>query len=286
MIKIKQLTGTSFETIHGAFANAFSDYVEPFDLTLEQLKYMVERRGCNLELSFGAFSGNELVGLTLNGIGLWKGELTAYDTGTGVVKEFRKQGIATRMFNESLPVLRDKNIAQYLLEVIKSNTSAYELYKKAGFKVCRELDYYKTEKDKIGQAEFEEHNGVDINTIANPDWELFKSFWDFHPSWQNSIDSINRKIDHFVILGVFENDKIIGYGIIEKHTGDIPQLAISKSKRRKGFASKLFYSLLDKTSSEHIKIINTANVYEPFKHYAEKLGIPEGIGQYEMIMKL
>jgi len=286
MIKIKQLTDTSFETIHRAFANAFSDYVEPFDLTLEQLKYMVERRGCNLELSFGAFSDNELVGLTLNGIGSWNGELTAYDSGTGVIKEYRKQGIATRMFNESLPVLRENNITQYLLEVIKSNTSAYKLYKKAGFKVCRELDYYKTEKAKIGLLEFEESNGIDIKTITKPDWELFKSFWDFYPSWQNSIDSINRKIEHFDILGVFEQSKIIGYGIIEKHTGDIPQLAISESKRRKGFATKLFYSLLDKTSSEHIKIINTDNVYEPFKHYAEKLGIPDGIGQYEMILKI
>jgi len=42
---------------------------------------------------------------------------------------------------------------------------------------------------------------------------------------------------------------------------------------------------LEKTSSEHIKIINTDNFYEPFKHFAGKLGIPDGIGQYEMILK-
>ena len=91
MIEIKQLTDVSIEEIYTAFSNAFSDYVEPFDLTINQLKHMIERRGYNFHLSFGAFNGNDLVGLTLNGIGDWNGRLTAYDTGTGVIKEFRKK---------------------------------------------------------------------------------------------------------------------------------------------------------------------------------------------------
>jgi len=83
MITIKTLTGISIEQIHEAFTKAFADYVEPFDLTYEQLKYMIERRGYNPDISLGAFNENELVAFTLNGIGEWNGELTAYDTGTG-----------------------------------------------------------------------------------------------------------------------------------------------------------------------------------------------------------
>ena len=119
MITIKTLAGISIQQIHEAFAKAFADYVEPMELTVEQLQYGIQRRGYNTDLSFGAFNENELVGLTLNGIGEWDGELTAHDAGTGIIKEFRKQGIATRIFNESLPVLRENNITQYLLEVIK-----------------------------------------------------------------------------------------------------------------------------------------------------------------------
>jgi ribosomal protein S18 acetylase RimI-like enzyme len=286
MIEIKQLTKTSFETIHEAFTNAFSDYVEPFDLSLEQLKYMFERRGGNLELSFGAFNGEQLVGLTLNGVGIWNGEQTVYDSGTGIIKEFRKQGIATKMFNESLPVLRENNITQYLLEVIKTNTAAVDLYRKAGFEVTREFDYYNTRKDSIKIKSVETEDGYEIRKINHPNWELVKTFWNFPPSWQNSIDSISRKIDNFKIVGVFDNNWLAGYGIIEPTTGDIPQFAISKKHRRKGLATELFKRLIHFSETETIKIINTEVEYRPFKQFAQSINLPAGIGQYEMLLKL
>ena len=88
MITIRQLTNISIDEIHNAFKDAFSDYAEPFDLTKAQLQYMIERRGFNFELSFGAFNNNTLVGFTLNGVDEWNNKLTAYDTGTGIVKEY------------------------------------------------------------------------------------------------------------------------------------------------------------------------------------------------------
>ena len=63
MITIKSLTGISIEQIHKTFTKAFSDYVEPLELTVHQLQYMTERRGYNPDLSFGAFDKNELVGI-------------------------------------------------------------------------------------------------------------------------------------------------------------------------------------------------------------------------------
>jgi ribosomal protein S18 acetylase RimI-like enzyme len=250
---------------------------------------MVERRGCNLDLSFGAFNGDELVGLTLNGIGTWNGKNTAYDTGTGIVKEFRKQGIASRMFKESLPVLRQHFITQYLLEVIKTNTSAVDLYRKAGFEVTRELDYYVQTKDKVSEnvtLKDDEMLKIEEIKIDYVDWDEFKSFWDINPSWQNSMDSILRKSDYFKILVMLKRNEIIGYGIIEKHTGDIPQIAISHNNRRKGYGTKLFHSLLKHTTSDQIKVINADADYMPFKKFANKMDLPLGIGQYEMILRL
>ena len=82
MVVIDRLSGISIETIHSTFVKAFSDYDEPIKLSVHQLKYMIERRGVNLDLSFGAFFNDELIGFTLNGIGDWNGKLTAYDSGT------------------------------------------------------------------------------------------------------------------------------------------------------------------------------------------------------------
>lgn len=286
MVSIKQLSDISIEVIYEAFVNAFADYVEPFNLTFQQLKYMIERRGCNLSLSFGAFNGDELVGFTLNGIGDWNGVLTAYDTGTGITKKFRKKGIATKMFNESLPVLREHNISQYLLEVIRPNTSAFDLYKKAGFKVSREFDYYVSTKDKLQIKANMLKKEFSIKEIVNPNWDLLKTFWDFAPSWQNSIDSINRKSDYFNIMGIFENDTIVGYGIIEKTTGDIPQLGIANKYRKKGLATALVRHLIELSEGNEIKIINTDATYEPFKEFAGSINLPPGFGQYEMKLEL
>ena len=240
MITIKPLTNTSIESIHQAFQKAFADYQEPFDMTVPQLQYMIERRGFAPKLSFGAFDDKELVGFTLNGVGLWNNQLTAYDTGTGIVKDYRKQGIATHIFDESLPVLKQHKVNQYLLEVIKTNTKAYELYKKAGFEVLREFDYFVS---PIGKVKFEAKNlGAEFLflELENPQWELFSTFRDFAPSWQNSSDSIQRKQSFFKILGIFNEENLIGYGIIEPHTGDIPQFAIAKNFRRKGLGTALF----------------------------------------------
>lgn len=286
MVIIKSLTGISIENIHKTFRKAFADYVESFDLSVEQLKYMIERRGCNLDLSFGAFYKNELVAFTLNGIGLWNGKLTAYDTGTGTIQEFRKQGIAKRIFAESLPVLRENNISQYLLEVIRTNTSAYDLYRKAGFKVTRELEYFISSKNSLKIKVKELHGNFQIKLVDKIDWALFKSFWEFEPSWQNSIDSINRKLDYFQCLGIYTNDSLLGYAFIEKHTGDIPQLAIHKDFRRKGLATLLISELISLSNTEKVQIINTETGVTSFVDFAKSINLQPGHGQYEMILDL
>lgn len=286
MIKIKQLTSTSIEEIHEAFSRAFADYVEPFDLTKDQLQYMIERRGCDFNLSVGAFHEDKLVGLTLNGMGEWNGKRTAYDTGTGVVKEFRKQGIATKMFVESLPILKEHGISQYLLEVICENTSAFELYKKAGFKVVRNFDYFIAEKGNLKFGNKSISDEFSIREIEKPNWNLFKTFWEFNPSWQNSIDSINRKFEFFKTLGVFKKDELVGYGIIEKHTGDIPQFAIRKEYRRMKIGTVLLKELSAYGENKIIKFVNTESTYEPLKKFAENIEFPVGLGQYEMTLDL
>lgn len=286
MINIKTLENTPFEIIHEAIVNAFSDYVEQFELTLDQLKYLVERRGYDPALSFGAFDEDKLVGLTLNGVGLWNGERTVYDTGTGIIKEYRKQGIATRLFNESLPILRENDISQYLLEVIKTNIGAFDLYKKAGFKVTRELDYFSIDKDKIKIKVENIQTKLNVKKVEKPNWEMYKSFWEFEPSWQNSIDSINRKFEYFDILEVHVENELVGYGIIERHTGDIPLFAISPNHRRKKIGEVLFNILIGHTDSNEIRVTNSAADYNQFRSFVENLGLPAGFGQYEMILKL
>jgi ribosomal protein S18 acetylase RimI-like enzyme len=282
MIEIRTLESISIEQLQQAHNKAFEDYAEPNNKTVEQLTYLLQRRGYRSELSFGAFDGDELVSFTFNGIGIWNGIPTAYDTGTGTIKAYRQQGLASRIFRESIPILKQNGITQYLLEVIKVNTAAADLYRKAGFEVSREFDYYVAIKETLIPSS---HTHT-IKEVTAPDWQLFQSFWDFQPSWQNAMDAIVRKQDHFKILAAYDGETIIGYGIVEPHTGDIPQLAVAPAYRRRKIATALMQALAAEINAEAIRLINADADYPAFRQLMQSVGLQPGYGQYEMTKML
>jgi len=96
MYKIESLKGRTFNTLFESFKDAFEDY--EMQLDKEELERMLIRRGFVPELSFGAFVGDKLVAFTFNGIGKFGGVKTAYDTGTGTMKDHRSKGLATQIF--------------------------------------------------------------------------------------------------------------------------------------------------------------------------------------------
>ncbi len=283
---IKPLTDTTIEQIHEAFLEAFSDYAEPVTFSVEQLKHMIERRGYQADISFGAFEKGTLVGFTLNGLGEWNSVLTAYDTGTGVHKKYRSKGIATQIFEASLPALKEKHIKQYLLEVIQVNASAIDLYKKLGFNISRTFDYYVANKSDLVVPKSEFVSTISINKIQKPDWDFLKTFWDMAPSWQNSIDAIERKRDCFKIYTICKGNTIIGYGIIEPTTGDIPHLAICKAHRQNGYGTALFFHILNQIDQDQFKLININSTLKNFKAFTRHLNLTPGHGQFEMILTI
>ena len=127
-------------TLFTAFNEAFIDY--EIQITSDELRALLKRRGFVPELSFGAFENERLIAFTFNGIGVFNDIKTAYDTGTGTIKEFRGRGIATEIFNNSIPFLKDAGVSQYLLEVLQHNPKAVSVYRKLGFEVSREFYYF------------------------------------------------------------------------------------------------------------------------------------------------
>lgn len=95
-MEIRNLEHTDFETIFHGFKKAFADYEIHFEK--EEVRSMLKRRGYNPQLSFAAFDNDEIVAFTLNGTGTFNGVLTAYDTGTGTIKQYRGQSIAGKIF--------------------------------------------------------------------------------------------------------------------------------------------------------------------------------------------
>ena len=285
-MKVEPLDGVPLRVLHEAFSAAFSDYTEPFSMSAPMLQYMLERRGYDASLSFGAFADGCLVGFILNGLGEWGGVPTAYDTGTGVRRAFRGRGVASEIFDESLPVLRGRGVRQYLLEVIRTNENAVRLYRKSGFAVSREFDYWTASPGSIRLAKASLLNSFSIAEIHEPDWASVSRFWDFQPSWQNSVESVMRKRDHVTIMGVKHREAIVAYACMERHSGDLPQLAVDPAYRRRGLATALVGQLLKKLRPPEFRVTNTCSNDRPMRSFLTGLGLKPGCGQFEMTLQL
>jgi len=282
MKTIKSLENISFNKIYQAFSKAFADY--EIQLNKDELQTMLTRRGFSPELSFGAFDGDQIISFTFNGIGTFNDKKTAYDTGTGTIKEYRGKGLATEIFNFSLPYLKKAGVEQYLLEVLQHNTKAYSIYKKIGFKVSREFNYFKSDIDKINISCID--NKYSIAPLGLDNKEKMAKFWDFEPSWQNSFESVVRQIQDFVILGAYDKNKLIGYIIFEPFSGDITQIAVDKNYRRQKIASCLINKALKILKFSSVKYINSDVKDTSTLEFLKSQNIHLIGKQFEMIKKL
>jgi ribosomal protein S18 acetylase RimI-like enzyme len=281
MENVRSLADVSYDAIYQAYHEAFAEY--EVLLSKDQFWVMINRRGYNPSLSFGAFDGDRLVAFTLNGIGYFDGKKTAYDTGTGTLKEYRGRGLAARVFNESLPHLKNAGVEQYLLEVLQHNPSAISVYKNVGFAATRELSYFKTDAANLTSLRpllplglfFER---VDLS--STPDME---TLWDFTPSWQNSFDSVKRQLNDFRFIGVYDCKRLVGYGIFEPYTGDITQIAVEPSYRRRGVGSAILAKLLEENRCNEVKAINVEPKSIATEAFLVAVGIPQIGKQFEMI---
>jgi ribosomal protein S18 acetylase RimI-like enzyme len=281
---IKSLSDLNEQEIYKAFADAFADY--ELQLNKEQLLVMLYRRGWVPELSFGAFFEGRLVSFTLNGIGMFNGSKTAYDTGTGTIKSFRGKGLASAIFKHSIPFLKGAGVKQYLLEVLQHNTAAVSLYKKLGFEISREFNYFSEEAGKISPPEKPLLYSLQIKAVTLSQIESLTNFQDFPPSWQNSFEAIGRNPEDFKIFGACQEQELVGYCVFEPVSGDITQLAVFRNHRRKGIASGLLANALKSNQNDAVKCINTEISCTSINSFLQSNGITLKGKQFEMIKQL
>ncbi len=282
-MEIKSLTESSFDKIYTAFSDAFSDY--DIQVNRDELEAMTKRRGFSADASFAAFENDRIVAFTLNGIGMFKGKKTAYDTGTGTIREYRGQGLAAQIFEYSLPHLKEIGVQNYLLEVLQHNTTAFNIYQKMGFQVSREFNYFKQENDKVEVKKLKNDN-IQLRSAELAELEKLERFFDFDPSWQNSFDSIKRDKSNFIITGAYESNVLIGLSVFEPKSGDLTQIAVSPEHRRKGIGSLLLSKILTENKNTILKIVNTETTCDSITAFLRANKIEITGKQFEMIREV
>jgi ribosomal protein S18 acetylase RimI-like enzyme len=281
------LENTSVQTLYLAYLQAFEGFPSTKNVSIESFQNMLQIRGYIPEISMGTFekSSHNLVGFILNGFRTWNGKNTVYDIVSGTLPSYRRQGIADTMFKNLRSYFKQINAEQYLTEVKKENTTAIELYNKQGFEIRRGLSSFRLNKENhhnpVYTCKIEYYTEVKQN-----EWERFETFWEFQPSWQNSISSLHAGKGFMIYALVLLENNIIGYGVIDKNTGDIPQLAVHKDHRRNGIAESIVSALFEKAAMNQLSIYNVDDAYDGMRLFLLKLGFINTINQYEIVLTL
>lgn len=280
MMEIRNLEDIDFDTLIQGFERAFADYEIHFEK--DEVRSMLKRRGYNPKLSFAAFDNGGIVAFTLNGTGLFNGVPTAYDTGTGTAKDYRGQGLAGRIFSHSISYLKDSGIRQYLLEVLQNNSNAIAVYRRMNFETAREFNCFRqviTDIRKQGRVVADcKIESVGIDFVCKS-----QSFCEFCPSWQNSMESIERGVSELQFLGATINGLPAGCCVFDPNSGDLTQIAVDRGFRRRGIASRLLEEAIKRMKTDFVKVINVESGGGGLTGFLESKNIPLASRQFEML---
>lgn len=276
------LNHTTLSEVLRTFNQSFSDYVIPLQLTEDLLIKKMKNDGINLELSAGAFEEDKLAGFILNGTGVFNGIPTAYNGGTGVIPSKRGNKITARLYEFILPSLKKAQVEQCLLEVITSNGPAIKVYENIGFEKTRELICFKGSPVKHPTPLLQSFS---LNESESLNSNLYGSFQDWNPSWQNSWTAIERSQADLKIITAERNEQTVAYIIYDPATARISQFAVKQQYRNQGLGTLLFQEL-HKRLKKDISILNIdAKAYDTIS-FLKSVGLKSFINQYEMIMNL
>lgn len=274
---IQTLEAVPIPILAKVFNQSFSDYVIPFSLSETDLKAKIAAENIRLDYSVGVFSANELTGFILVGTNSIDQRPTAYNAGTGVIPQYRGQRHTQAMYDFLLPLLQSNGFSDHLLEVITQNDKAIHIYKRIGFKTLRALNCY---KGNIAPS----RSSSDFKPLDVLDWELMVSFWDFKPSYQNSITTIDRMQNDLEFVGAFTDGNLVGYIIFSATR--IKQFAVHPQFRRMGIGRQLFYEVQKKAGNAIVSLTNIDAAHKGTNTFLLEIGLVQTVQQLEMGMKI
>jgi ribosomal protein S18 acetylase RimI-like enzyme len=277
-------TGILYQT----FMTAFADYSQDIShITETYFTNRAIKNGVNYQTSAGVFFQGEVVGFTLVATDQFNGSYSAFDAFTGIAKPHRGQGLAKAMFEFIVPKLKANGVETFYLEVLQDNEPAVRAYQKAGFAITRELDAFSIEWE---HARLNNGVGKNIEIYSIPKAQLDQTakFFDWQPSWENSLASIHRIPDEALYLGAYIQGSLVGVLVHYPLLNWILCLAVHKSFRRLRIGTALLGHLHASISAQFpsTRIINVEHTDIGMIKFLESAGFIFFGNQYEMKLNL
>ncbi|MEW7292083.1 GNAT family N-acetyltransferase [Aquimarina sp. 2304DJ70-9] len=273
-MQVKNLEQIDFSIIMECFLKAFENYFVKMPIEHDYYKKRWKTAGVRLDLSYGMFDGNTLVGFIINAIDERNGKLIAFNTGTGVLPEYRGQYIVRSIYQFALPELQKHRVSECRLEVIKDNKKAIKIYEGIGFTITKSFKCYHGDfllKNKVQDFE--------LKTVESSyfDW---KTLQQNTYSWDNYYTTVTKGTYDYYIISVQGNSD--SYFIMNPENGYISQFNVLRESTNNWI--RLFTAI--RSVSKTIKINNVDEVLKEKIDVLEEIGLKNTVDQYEMKMLL
>lgn len=125
----------TIEELTAAYNQTRVDYLVPMPMNAARLAAYVKTYDIDMDRSYVAVDGSEMLGLAMLGVRPGR----TWITRLGVLPVRRRRGTGEALVHALVTGTRDLGRPISILEVIKGNTPAHELFKKVGFYETREL---------------------------------------------------------------------------------------------------------------------------------------------------
>lgn len=280
-MKIKNLEGITTEELVDVFNLSFSDYIVPFQLTLEQLKSKIEAEDVKLDLSLGVFDSDRIVAFMLHGLRIDDSGSTVYNAGTGVIPDYRGKGLVGKMYEELLPQLKALDVKKMTLEVIQENKPAVRAYEKMGYAVSRKLDCFSGKLDVLKY-----NKEAVVQQTFELKWNEFVPSWEIQPTWQNAVHTLENIKELCHIAVAYKDHVQVGYVIFNAVSGKVHQFAVSPDYRGMGIGSSLFSYVNETVKGHDVYVYNVDDSSASAACFLKKIGLSKKVVQFEMIREV
>ena len=267
-MKIKHLGNTDFESIMECFLISFMNYFVKMPTDHNYYRQRWKAAGVQFDLSYGMFDNDKLVGFIINAIDERQSHFTAYNSGTGVIPEYRGKRIVKSIYEFAIPDLIKNGITKCQLEVITENEKAIKAYKGIGFEICKTFKCYSGE---LSESKF--HSNLKELTFDEIDWNQIPNqdrySWDFQHQCIRAgnskyyIVTNNKEIESFFAINI-DNGTINQFDVLNNSEGNWERLflaiaTVSKQVRTINVDDRLVAKI---QAIEHAGLKNTVNQFE------------------------
>lgn len=273
-MEVKKLENIKFEIIVDSFLKSFENYYVkvPTDKNYYKNRWKIAK--VDYALSYGMFDGEKLVGFVINAIGNRNGIKIAFNTGTGVLPEYRGKRIVKTIYDFAIPDLKINGVTKCSLEVIIENTKAIKSYQSIGFNICKTFNCFNGEI-RLKSFEKIELNKIDYHCF---DWKNLPN-QDLY-SWDFKSEVIkNGDYEYYQII---KDNFIESFFVINPKNEYLAQFEILKESD--GCLNRLFQGIREVSNS--IKIINVDTSLNEKIDFINSIELSNTINQYEMEMNL